>query len=126
MEKKIQVYIKDLENEHLKSYEVIGNVDKENKIINYFEQTKTSVILKDVNNTLEIFRENDEFKMNMTFNKNEITNGNYYLKEFDLNLDIIIKTKNLEVDFKAGIIKIDYELFLIQEKQGSFKLKLVF
>ena len=70
--------------------------------------------------------QNDEFKMNMTFNKNEITNGNYYLKEFDLNLDIIIKTKNLEVDFKAGIIKIDYELFLIQEKQGSFKLKLVF
>ena len=48
------------------------------------------------------------------------------MKEFDLNLDIIIKTKNLEVDFKAGIIKIDYELFLIQEKQGSFKLKLVF
>lgn len=71
---------------------VIGSI--ESSIISYQESNNTYVYL-DINRD-ELIRENEELTMKYIFTKNQITKGNIFIKEFNQDLDLEIKTNLLE------------------------------
>lgn len=56
------------------------------------------VVVKYDNGRVVITRENDEYQLEMIFEKNKKINGNYLLKENNMNLKLEILTKELIIN----------------------------
>jgi hypothetical protein len=56
------------------------------------------VVVKYDNNRVVITRENDEYQLEMIFEKDKTINGNYLLKENNVNLKLEILTKDLNIE----------------------------
>ncbi len=99
--------ISNLKNIEDNSVNVI-NTDGElnlNKIIYKDENTLVTIFIKD--NTIEIERDNLEYKLNMIFNKDK-SYYTIYLKENNLNFSLDIELKKLTI--QKNKIEINYKI----------------
>ena len=69
-----------------------------------------------------LYKDNNESTLNFKFNEKKETNGTYYIKDININMDARIKTKKLV--YKDNKLEIDYELYLQDEYIGNFELKI--
>jgi len=91
-----------------KQIEVILETENENMINNTlgiitdntikYNDNNIIVVVKYDDNRVVIIRENDEYQLEMIFEKDKTINGNYLLKENNINLKLEILTKNLIID----------------------------
>jgi len=76
----------------------ISNVDGliiENKI-KYQELDKTKITLTFKDNGVELIRENEESKINISFIEKKETNSKYYIKKLDFRIPVRVFTKELK------------------------------
>lgn len=93
-------------------------------------KTKNNIIYKDNNvsvkiifsDIIKIIRENNEYRIELNFNKNEKTRVNYLLKEYNKSLELNLVTKNININ--NNYIEILYEI--IDNNEGNINFKLEF
>ena len=102
---KLKGYLENKSNEEKEKIEVyaIKNKDK----ISYMVNNTTYKISKH-ENKLYLIRDNSEFTHKFIFDIDNITKSEYYIKELNTSIDVLIRTKNLIYNDKK--IKIDYEI----------------
>lgn len=79
-------------------------------------KNKNNIIYKDesatvkinISEVIKISRENDELKLDLILDKNNITKSLYLLKQYNKTIELIIKTKKIELSEKN--LKINYEI----------------
>lgn len=126
---KLKVILKKLDiGEEKTEYDIIGKYDIENNYITYEEIDTDNVMVKIIPNEdkLRFIRENDEMKMDVLFDDTSETDGEYFVKQFDMHLPLKIFTDELNFDFTNGRIKVKYYLELNMENQGLFELDIYF
>ncbi|MFA5602403.1 MAG: hypothetical protein WDA21_01535 [Bacilli bacterium] len=99
----------------------ISNVDGliiENKI-KYQELDKTKITLTFKDNGVELIRENEESKINISFIEKKETNSKYYIKKLDFRIPVRVFTKELKID--ENIIIIKYNLLLNESHLKSYE-----
>lgn len=101
---KINIKISILNNETNNTLETLGIKD-DNKI-KYKEKDGTLTII-DLDN-YELIRDNNELRMNYIFKENEGTTGTITIKEYNKNIDVVIKTNKVELN--NNNISIEYEI----------------
>ena len=111
--KKIQISIKNEENENI--IETIAIVEEDT--IKYLEEEKTTVIFYKKQNRL--IRENDDLRMEYTFDKRKETPGKIHIKEYNKDLEVMIKTKRLE---QKEELEIEFE---VENNQFLYKIKVL-
>ena len=105
----IKIKIKNLiknyneKNENLIETSAIKN---KNKISYYNEDTTYKLFFSD--KKIMLVRESKEFIHKFIFDLDNITKSEYYIKELNTNLDILIKTTKIKKSSKR--IEIDYEI----------------
>ena len=83
-------------------YNLLGR--KEQNKIEYSDNSFINIVL--INEIISMTRKNDEVIYTLTFDKNNPTKSKYTLKEYNLSIDIIIVTNNIEIS--DSYIKIEY------------------
>lgn len=121
-EVKIRSIITNSENE-TSNLETKGEYDVNEKTITYSEAEliNTVYIFEDC---VKIIRKNEDYNLNLEFRLNEKIKCNYEIKSVDLNVDLLVTTKKLEIE--ETYIYIDYELSSEDEIMGTFEYKLIF
>lgn len=84
-----------------------------------YQDNDTSYEIRIKNNEIIVIRDNSKFTHAMQFQKGKTHKSNYLLKEPDLNLELNIKTK--ELDIKEDKIYIKYEIL---ESNNIFEYKI--
>ena len=107
--KKIKLNITLITNQEKEEYNLLGEYDKENKIITYTESKKllTTMII-DMNN-YKLIRENKDYYIEYKLIENKET-------------DNIIKVKDINQELK---LKIKTEKFKIEENELEIKYKII-
>lgn len=83
-------------------YNLLGR--KEQNKIEYNDNSFINIVL--IDEIISMTRENNEIVYTLTFDKNNSTKSKYTLKEYNLSIDIIIVTNNIEIS--DSYIKIEY------------------
>ena len=97
------------------SYDGYG-ILKDDKIVFYEENIKVSIEYRD--NTLNIERSSDEYRITLSFENSLTKDGMYDIKCDSMYIPISVMTNLLEVS--DGNIHIEYSLELGGESQGNF------
>ena len=102
---KLKGYLENKSNEEKERIEVyaIKNKDKISYMVN-----NTAYKISKHENKLYLIRDNSEFTHKFIFDIDNITKSEYYIKELNTSIDVLIRTKNLIYNDKK--IKIDYEI----------------
>ena len=103
-------------------------LDKEESLIEGIKN-KNSIIYKDsdvsikiiIDDSVRLIRENNEFKMEMLFDKNKQTTCKYLLKEYNKCLDLLLETKMINYD--DNHIDILYRIIDSSDDYINFKLE---
>lgn len=99
---KIESIIENIDTNEKNVYNLLGR--KENNKIEYNDDSFINTIL--IDEIISMKRENNEVSYTLNFDKNNPTKSNYTLKEYNLSIDIIIVTNNIEISDSS--IKIEY------------------
>lgn len=91
-------------------------IRKDNNIFYNKNKCNISVLIEDKKVILK--RENNEIKLNMTFELNKKVGGEYFLKEYSSYLTITTLTKKLEI--KDNSLEIEYDLYIDNEFSDTF------
>ena len=91
-------------------------IRKDNNIFYNKNKCNISVLIEDKKVILK--RENNEIKLNMTFELNKQGGGEYFLKEYSSYLTITTLTKKLEI--KDNSLEIEYDLYIDNEFSDTF------
>ena len=105
----IKIRIKNTIKNHSEKSEILIEtfaIKNKNKINYYNEDTTYKLIFFD--NKILLTRETKEFINKFIFELDNITKSEYYIKEFNTNFDILIKTTRINKNSKR--IEIDYEI----------------
>ena len=97
-----------LENISEKTKEIIDTHAIKNKNKITYSNKETSYKLEFVDNKIILIRDNKDFSHKFIFDIDNITESEYYIKELNTSIDVLIRTKNLIYNDKK--IKIDYEI----------------
>ncbi len=105
----IKIRIKNtLKNYNEKTENLIETfaIKNKNKISYYNNNTTYKLLLSEKN--IILIRETNEFIHKFVFELDNITKSEYYIKELNTNIDILIKTTNLNIS--ENRIEINYEI----------------
>ena len=102
---KIKGYI---ENKTEKSKEKIDTYVIKNKDKLSYKHNDTTYKINILDKKLILIRDNEKFTHKFIFDIDKITKSEYYIKELNTSIDILIKTTNLIYNDKE--LKIDYEI----------------
>ena len=102
---KIKGYI---ENKTEKSKEKIDTYAIKNKDKLSYKHNDTTYKINILDKKLILIRDNEKFTHKFIFDIDKITKSEYYIKELNTSIDILIKTTNLIYNDKE--LKIDYEI----------------
>ena len=105
----IKIRIKNkLKNNTEKTEDLIETfaIKSKDKISYYSDSTTYKLLLLD--KKVILIRETDEFIHNFVFELDNITKSEYYIKELNTSIDILIKTTKLNINNNR--IEIDYEI----------------
>lgn len=119
----------------IKIYSILSNsnnetviVDKEvsfneiDNVITYMEDD-LKVCITIFETMVKIKRSNEDYDLNLEFSLNEDKMCKYSVKSIGLDLDLLVKTEELEIEDNRIYIK--YELFNDQKSIGEFEYKLI-
>ena len=96
--------------------------DEVNNVITYMEDDlKVSISIFET--FVKMRRCNEDYDLNLEFDLNEDKVCKYSVKSIGLDLDLLVRTKELEIDDNRIYIK--YELFNDQKPIGEFEYKLI-
>lgn len=114
---KLDLYIKNNEDKiYFKDIDAELNNDK---LLFNAGNEKYEFIIKDY---LELKKENKESIINFIFKDNKKTNSIYYIKEYNTNINISVKTNLLYI--KNNNIEINYTLWIEEELIGDFYFRI--
>lgn len=105
----IKIRIKNtIKNHSEKSESLIESfaIKNRNKISYCYEDTTYKLLIN--NNKILLVRETKEFIHKFIFDLDNITKSEYYIKELNTNIDVLIKTTKINKSEKK--IDIDYEI----------------
>lgn len=91
-------------------------IRKDNNIFYNKNKCNISVLIEDKKVILK--RENNEIKLNMTFELNKKVGGEYFLKEYSSYLTITTMTKKLNITNNS--LEIEYDLYIDNEFSDTF------
>lgn len=91
-------------------------IRKDNNI--FYNKNKCNISVLIENKKVILKRENNEIKLNMTFELNKQGGGEYFLKEYSSYLTITTLTKKLEI--KDNLLEIEYDLYIDNEFSDTF------
>lgn len=91
-------------------------IRKDNNVLYNKNKCNISILIEDKKVILK--RENNEIKLNMTFELNKKVGGEYFLKEYSSYLTITTLTKKLEI--KDNSLEIEYDLYIDNEFSDTF------
>ena len=91
-------------------------IRKDNNIFYNKNKCNISVLIEDKKVILK--RENNEIKLNMTFELNKKVGGEYFLKEYSSYLTITTMTKKLNITNNS--LEIEYDLYIHNEFSDTF------
>ena len=103
---KIKIKIKIYSNEEKTEYEVFGIYNEEQNKIIYKEPDNTTTSYDYKNKSL--IRENTELKMEYNFTTKNTSRGRILIKDLNQNIEVSIKTINIEQ--KEKNTQIEYEI----------------
>ena len=93
--KKEKFHITLITDDNKEEYNLLGEYDRSNKIINYFESNSLrSKITLELDNQ-RLIKENIDYTITLNFTNNAITQGSIYLKKEDKELTIDINTESI-------------------------------
>ena len=75
-----------------------------------------------INDIIKFNKENNESILDLKFSMNMVTDGIYYIKELNYNMDVRIKTK--EVIIEDNRIYIEYNMILQEEDLGNYLFRI--
>lgn len=97
-------------------------LDEIDNVITYMEDDlKVSISIFET--FVKIRRCNEDYDLNLEFDLNEDKICKYSVKSIGLDLDLLVRTKELEIEDNRVYIK--YELFNDQKSIGEFEYKLI-
>ena len=91
-------------------------IRKDNNIFYNKNKCNISVLIEDKKVILK--RENNEIKLNMTFELSKKVGGEYFLKEYSSYLTITTMTKKLNITNNS--LEIEYDLYIDNEFSDTF------
>ena len=83
-----------------------------------YKENDLMVSIKLSKNKVTVKRENDEYKITLKFDSVNETTSEYVIKDINLKINILIKTKRLSVGDNK--INIKYDLFMNKEFSDTF------
>lgn len=98
-------------------YEIIGNLNKEKRIITYFEPTKEKTKVEYFYNENKLLRNNDLLEMTYYFDLKNKTQGIINVKDLNKKVYVEIKTKELIIKDYNVIIK-----FLVENQEFIYNI----
>lgn len=119
----------------IKIHSILSNSDNETTIVDeevMFDEVDNVITYMedDLKVSISIFetfvkmrRCNEDYDLNLEFDLNEDKVCKYSVKSIGLDLDLLVRTKELEIDDNRIYIK--YELFNDQKPIGEFEYKLI-
>ena len=119
----------------IKIHSILSNSDNETTIVDeevMFDEVDNVITYMedDLKVSISIFetfvkmrRCNEDYDLNLEFDLNEDKVCKYSVKSIGLDLDLLVRTKELEIDDNCIYIK--YELFNDQKSIGEFEYKLI-
>ena len=119
----------------IKIHSILSNSDNETTIVDeevMFDEVDNVITYMedDLKVSISIFetfvkmrRCNEDYDLNLEFDLNEDKVCKYSVKPIGLDLDLLVRTKELEIDDNRIYIK--YELFNDQKSIGEFEYKLI-
>lgn len=119
----------------IKIHSILSNSDNETTIVDeevMFDEVDNVITYMedDLKVSISIFetfvkmrRCNEDYDLNLEFDLNEDKVCKYSVKSIGLDLDLLVRTKELEIDDNRIYIK--YELFNEQKPIGEFEYKLI-
>jgi len=110
-----KIKIKSTINDLIFYYEGIKN---KNNIVYKDNDILVKIIFSDI---IKLVRENSEYKIELYFDKYKKTKANFLLKKYNINLELNVITKNLNITDKY--IEIFYEIIDNNEGNKYFKLE---
>lgn len=111
---RIKVEIKNSEENNLREVDAIISDSK----LKYKEEENTTVVFSYLDKTL--VRENNELRMDYTFDLNKETIGRIYIKELNKKLEIKIKTTKLKIENN------DIEVsFIVEDNKFNYKVEVI-
>lgn len=116
MRRKIKSELKNLTTNEITNHNS-NCIVNQNKI--KYQDNDTSYEIRIKNNEIIVIRDNSKFTHAMLFQKDKTHKSNYLLKESGLNLELNIKTR--ELDIKEDKIYIKYEIL---ESNNIFEYKI--
>jgi len=116
-ETNLKCYIKNVAFSINNVYNLIGNLDEENKHL-YYQEDNISVTLS-YKDEVNINRENAEYNINMTFKLSKEVEGKYLLK--GSNTYIYLKVLTTKLEIKNNSILINYNLTMANETFEGFE-----
>lgn len=75
-----------------------------------------------INDIIKFNKENNESILDLKFSMNMVTDGIYYIKELNYNMDVRIKTKELIIEDNR--IYIEYNMILQEEDLGNYLFRI--
>lgn len=98
-------------------YKISVNGIKKDNIITYKDDNAlVNIELSDA--AISIKRENNEMTQTLKFEEKKENKTNYFIKEFNMDITLITKTKKLLIEKNS--IKIEYELYMNEEYSDTF------
>ncbi len=119
----------------IKIHSILSNSDNETTIVDeevMFDEVDNVITYMedDLKVSISIFetfvkmrRCNEDYDLNLEFDLNEDKVCKYFVKSIGLDLDLLVRTKELEIYDNRVYIK--YELFNDQKSIGEFEYKLI-
>ena len=119
----------------IKIHSILSNSDNETTIVDeevMFDEVDNVITYMedDLKVSISIFetfvkmrRCNEDYDLNLEFDLNEDKVCTYFVKSIGLDLDLLVRTKELEIYDNRVYIK--YELFNDQKSIGEFEYKLI-
>ncbi len=78
-------------------YNLLGEYDKENNIIEFYESNSIRSKINIDTNNHTLVKENIDYKITLDLDKSKETNGEVYLKKEDKTLNLTLKTNKFEL-----------------------------
>ena len=114
---KVDLYINNKEDKiYFKDIEAQINEDK----LLFDVENEKYEIIKDDN--LQLKKENKDSIINFIFKKKKKTNSIYFIKEYNTNINIYVKTNMLYI--KDNNIEVNYTLWIEEELIGDFYFRI--
>ncbi len=78
-------------------YNLLGEYDKENNIIEFYESNSIRSKINIDTNNHTLVKDNIDYKITLDLDKSKETNGEVYLKKEDKTLNLTLKTNKFEL-----------------------------